>query len=631
MDKVDVEDKLTRDEVERLLKHGAYDMLKSETDKEPEFDFDAIMSSATTLKYGPEKSDGNSTNFSNFKASDEDDIDLNDEDFWVKVLPSFRTTNQLLQMLKENNFDQVEKRNQFFTNLQLLVEDAMLTAEDDLPFGQFDPKDNLLNILREILKRTWLSTSQRDQALTWQTLLEKPRLRRRKKREDDAKQGTRKRDRRHEEEDTGSQDSQEKEVEVKKKKSKKGSTQRGYQIYFKEMWPQYKDTHSMPEARQKISELYKALSDEEKEKYAEKARIAKEQKGDEDFEDEEKETVQQSAPTQPEEPLKPKAKYKAKRTPNHSYNPAKVSWPHTAPPPDFYPRMNQQAPWDQWANIRSGAPANTNNTFRPPNGVDANRMWQQISQGTGSKPGSFQLPGFLGNFMPGVLTPEMMAKSMGIPTKSATPPQKFEIPAKKTNQPLRPQQQPSPQIYNTNATAVNNPFQKGGSNVHLVTPNYQKPNSAPNNLQNMNSFNLKTSTSTSTPNLPPLSIPITSVPLSAPTENFNLKNPGVPVMMTSSIKLNPNGNSQVESNLKSGTSDAPISLDDPPPSPPSPVQVENSTPVSRKGKSRVEPYSYFVKTQYKKVKEEHPTWTTPMVQKQCSVLWKALTVAEKNV
>lgn len=54
----EIEKALEKEEIERLLKHGAYDLFRSDsTFKEEDFDFDKILETASTVTYGAKGTD----------------------------------------------------------------------------------------------------------------------------------------------------------------------------------------------------------------------------------------------------------------------------------------------------------------------------------------------------------------------------------------------------------------------------------------------------------------------------------------------------------------------------------------------------------------------------------------------
>lgn len=178
-----IEKGLQKEEIERLLKYGAHDLFKEGTaEKEPDFDFDKIMETATTVTYGGDKMDDGLANFSKatFVASEQDaGVDLNDSDFWDKVLPSFRTTKRMEEQLNDpTSFDSDEKKEKFLADIKQLIEDVK-EREKDNQNPSFKPMEELLTFLRKVAKSSSLTENQKEHVSASLTELEKPRLRKR--------------------------------------------------------------------------------------------------------------------------------------------------------------------------------------------------------------------------------------------------------------------------------------------------------------------------------------------------------------------------------------------------------------------------------------------------------------------
>ena len=90
-----MEKSLSKIEIEKILRFGAYDLLK-EGDREDVFDFDKILQNSSTITFQNEKDHLSNFSKATFCASMEDkEIDVNDASFWEKMLPSFKTTSNI--------------------------------------------------------------------------------------------------------------------------------------------------------------------------------------------------------------------------------------------------------------------------------------------------------------------------------------------------------------------------------------------------------------------------------------------------------------------------------------------------------------------------------------------------------
>lgn len=175
---------MKKDEIERLLKYGAYFVFQEEGNEkmDEDFDFDKIISSAPTVVYNStERADAKLSMFSKamFVASEADmEVDMHDTNFWEKVLPSFKQTERLNELLQvEGALDTEEKRAQFIEDVRLLISDLKSREQSN----EENSIDDLKRFLRRARKSGLFNSEQRKQMRKWIKENETPRLRKRER------------------------------------------------------------------------------------------------------------------------------------------------------------------------------------------------------------------------------------------------------------------------------------------------------------------------------------------------------------------------------------------------------------------------------------------------------------------
>eukprot|EP01116_Phalansterium_solitarium_P021321 TRINITY_DN6585_c0_g1_i1.p1 TRINITY_DN6585_c0_g1~~TRINITY_DN6585_c0_g1_i1.p1 ORF type:complete len:1492 (-),score=458.16 TRINITY_DN6585_c0_g1_i1:1721-6196(-) len=178
---------LDKEEVERMLKEGAYNLFKATVEKE-DFDFDKIMERASTVTYTGGAANAAQSSLSNFSkatfaASDTDKhVELDDVHFWDKVLPEFKSANKLLEQLKDPaTLDDEDRRAKFLNDCAILVKSAQFkeqTMREALVFG-VDSTPELLQVLRTAFFGGKFNAEHAATLETWIAALEQPRLRKR--------------------------------------------------------------------------------------------------------------------------------------------------------------------------------------------------------------------------------------------------------------------------------------------------------------------------------------------------------------------------------------------------------------------------------------------------------------------
>jgi len=217
-----------KEQIEKMLKFGAYALFNQEDDKQSksdEFDLDSILQRATTVDYNDANSNiaGGLGSFSKatFVANEEDNVDMDDAMFWEKVLPSFKTASKLDKAIQDpSTLDSEEKRTNFLADLAAVVQ-AMEEQRDQASHrvSTFDPTAELLSLLRKLHGLTVWNVEQLTTIKNWISEAEKPRLRKRQPKE--VKKATKTEDNDEEKED---KDMDVEEPEAKPSRKKKAAT-----------------------------------------------------------------------------------------------------------------------------------------------------------------------------------------------------------------------------------------------------------------------------------------------------------------------------------------------------------------------------------------------------------------------
>ncbi|KAL9653103.1 hypothetical protein ABK040_006321 [Willaertia magna] len=174
---------LEKEEIDLLLRHGAYSAFKDDSEDQQilmEGDIDTIMErNATVVRYDqPTSAEPKGlSNFSKatfcFSQSDME-VDIDDENFWQKMLPGLKNAEGLMNKLsEEKSFKTKEQQDQYMADVKALV-DAKLQEMDKF---KYKPDEELANLLTQIVYSRIIDSRHRDTAQKWLEVLEQPRLR----------------------------------------------------------------------------------------------------------------------------------------------------------------------------------------------------------------------------------------------------------------------------------------------------------------------------------------------------------------------------------------------------------------------------------------------------------------------
>jgi superfamily II DNA or RNA helicase len=180
----DVSKKLSGEEIDQLLKFGAYDLLADEEASEAasqsfcDQDIDEILAQRSTVLTIPGSNNtGGENGFSKatFVVSDGSEaVDINASDFWEKILPDTDSIAYLTKVSSEA-MDSGAFNQSFFQKLNVHVAAAIE------PSIAYQTKADTLNLLRLIGRSLYITDPQRSQIYHWVDQIENPRRKTRKK------------------------------------------------------------------------------------------------------------------------------------------------------------------------------------------------------------------------------------------------------------------------------------------------------------------------------------------------------------------------------------------------------------------------------------------------------------------
>jgi len=174
---------LDKDEIDVLLKHGAYVAYKDDSEEEKmllEGDIDDILKrSSKVIRWDQEtakKEKGGVSHFSKASFNFEDKVlDIDDKDFWSKVLPQAKDVHGLSVLFStDGSLSSEEDRTQFFRDLEPLVDGAI---EQIGKFEVSPDHEALATLLVRVMYSNKVNPEQRDLARDWLEKVDKRKAR----------------------------------------------------------------------------------------------------------------------------------------------------------------------------------------------------------------------------------------------------------------------------------------------------------------------------------------------------------------------------------------------------------------------------------------------------------------------
>eukprot|EP01130_Rhizamoeba_saxonica_P013576 TRINITY_DN5809_c1_g1_i1.p1 TRINITY_DN5809_c1_g1~~TRINITY_DN5809_c1_g1_i1.p1 ORF type:complete len:1529 (-),score=423.68 TRINITY_DN5809_c1_g1_i1:329-4915(-) len=162
---------LEDEDVEKLLRHGAYDIYK-ENDNEKENrlmteDIESILSRAETVVY--DDKDGMKFNFSktSFVASSNDEsinVDVDDENFWQKLIPEIKNVKKLQSRFGIELKKDKPARIKLLSDINELIDETMRATSNKSAFIIRKSREELISLINRIKQVPYFTKEDKAQA-----------------------------------------------------------------------------------------------------------------------------------------------------------------------------------------------------------------------------------------------------------------------------------------------------------------------------------------------------------------------------------------------------------------------------------------------------------------------------------
>eukprot|EP01116_Phalansterium_solitarium_P005921 TRINITY_DN181_c0_g3_i1.p1 TRINITY_DN181_c0_g3~~TRINITY_DN181_c0_g3_i1.p1 ORF type:complete len:1275 (+),score=555.76 TRINITY_DN181_c0_g3_i1:199-3825(+) len=177
---------LDKKEIDSLLRYGAFDLFKEEDEdsKYTEESIDQILQRSSKVVWNEssarnaaEGAPSSTFSMASFQSSNADSrIDMDDPDFWEKILPEAKTADKLLQRVQKGGaLESDAKRAEFLADFERLVNEVVEGVEQ----GRMERVAHVQNLLLKVLEICHnnielFSTEQQDQLFAWQSSVTRP-------------------------------------------------------------------------------------------------------------------------------------------------------------------------------------------------------------------------------------------------------------------------------------------------------------------------------------------------------------------------------------------------------------------------------------------------------------------------
>ncbi|EFC50563.1 chromodomain helicase DNA binding protein [Naegleria gruberi] len=166
---------LEKEEIELLLRHGAYSAFKIDDTEEQKLlmdeDIDTIMERTATIVRYDQAKPSESNGFSNFSKAT---FCFSEDMEWENLLPREKTASGLMKLLSEDSsLDTEEQKKEYLNDVKALVDIKIHEIEK----FKYKPDDELATLLTQMMYARLLDEDHKQQAKAWLSILEQPRLR----------------------------------------------------------------------------------------------------------------------------------------------------------------------------------------------------------------------------------------------------------------------------------------------------------------------------------------------------------------------------------------------------------------------------------------------------------------------
>ena len=167
-----------RREVENLLRFGAYSILDEDTSKSQHFvesNIEEILEkNSRVVNYSIIRGCYSLGKSSFISHTADQSIDVNDPEFWSKILPPQTSpASRLLTKLNDQSFNVKSHLDEFMQELTLAVND-MVAAKGDLNTYNYEEEELLIQLISQVTQTKVFSKEQRQLAVGWLNELYKP-------------------------------------------------------------------------------------------------------------------------------------------------------------------------------------------------------------------------------------------------------------------------------------------------------------------------------------------------------------------------------------------------------------------------------------------------------------------------
>ena len=167
---------LDKEEIELLLRHGAYSAFKIDDTEEQKMlmdeDIDTIMErTATIVRYDSQSAASETPGLSNFSKAT---FCFSEDMEWQNLLPREKTASGLLPILsEEGSLETEEQKEEFMNDVKALVDSKLI----DIEKFRYQPDEELATLLTQMIYARLLESEHQQKAKEWLAILEQPRLR----------------------------------------------------------------------------------------------------------------------------------------------------------------------------------------------------------------------------------------------------------------------------------------------------------------------------------------------------------------------------------------------------------------------------------------------------------------------
>lgn len=169
---------LEKEELELLLRHGAYSAFKIDDTEEQKMlmdeDIDTIMARTATVVRYDQASQGDGENGGALSSFSKATFCFSEDLQWENLLPREKTATGLMKLLSEDSSLETEKQKEDYMNDVKALVDAKM---NEIEKFRYQPDEELATLLTQMMYARLLDAEHKEKAKEWLAILEQPRLR----------------------------------------------------------------------------------------------------------------------------------------------------------------------------------------------------------------------------------------------------------------------------------------------------------------------------------------------------------------------------------------------------------------------------------------------------------------------